>query len=112
MEALVKGWISDQSIRAFIIEVDGTPVGNCWLGHVTATSATLGIAIAEPEARGHGVGTTAMRLLLATAPGLVVTLWAYADNEVALAVYRRVGFKETGRGDRGGRRTVEMAYRG
>lgn len=83
--------------QAFMIEVDGQTVGNCWLGHLTDKSASLGIVIGERSYRGVGVGTEAMRQLLAVAGGREVTLWVLASNERALRTYRRMGFRETGR---------------
>jgi RimJ/RimL family protein N-acetyltransferase len=109
VEGLVRDWIRDPAVRPFIIRLDGVPVGNAWLGHIDGVSASLGIAIADPAARGHGVGTEAMRLLLGHAADLKrVMLWLFADNARALAVYSKLGFRETGRGVRDGRETIEM----
>lgn len=110
MDGMVSAWLRSDEVRAFTIRVDDRIVGNCWLGHIDGTSASLGINIASPADRGRGYGTQAMRLLLDEVGDLRVTLWAYADNERALTVYRKVGFVETGRGERDGRETVEMAY--
>jgi RimJ/RimL family protein N-acetyltransferase len=107
-EAVIR-WARDPMVRSYIICADGVAVGNCWLGHIDGVSATLGIAIAEPDARGRGAGTQALRLLLAHAADLDrVTLWAFVANEGALAVYRKLGFQETGRGVRDGREIIEM----
>lgn len=107
--SLLTEWVAGVRIRAFTIRLDGQRIGNCWLGHLD-TTPTLGISIGEGWARDQGYGTAAMRLLLDKAADLpVVTLWVYADNERAIHVYEQVGFRETGRGMRDGRESVEMA---
>ncbi len=64
-------------------------------------SAMLGIVIGEKSCWGQGYGQEATRLLLDYAFNLLnlhsVMLGAFAFNERALAVYRKVGFREIGR---------------
>jgi diamine N-acetyltransferase len=79
------------------------PIGNCGMQRVDTMhrNAEVGIAIGEPEARGKGYGTEAMRLLLDyafTVLGLRnVMLRVYEYNEAARRSYAKVGFKEIGR---------------
>lgn len=109
LRTLLEGWLVDPTFRAFTIRLDDRTIGNCWLGHIDGTSATVGILIGEHDAQDHGHGTAAMRLLLAEGQGLMrATLWVYADNARALAVYRKVGFVETGRAENAGRPTITM----
>jgi RimJ/RimL family protein N-acetyltransferase len=79
------------------------PIGNCGLHGVDwpNRAATVGIMIGEPDARGRGYGTEAMRLLLDyafTALGLhSVMLNVYEFNPAARRSYEKVGFREIGR---------------
>jgi RimJ/RimL family protein N-acetyltransferase len=63
--------------------------------------AEVGILIGEPDARGRGYGTEAMRLLVDyafTAAGMhSVMLWVYEFNPAARRCYEKVGFREVGR---------------
>jgi diamine N-acetyltransferase len=67
----------------------------------TNRRAEVGIVIGEPDARGRGYGTEAMRLLLDyafTAAGMhSVMLWVYEFNPAARRCYEKVGFREIGR---------------
>lgn len=79
------------------------PIGNCGLHRVDLRNrrSELGILIGEPEARGKGYGTEAMRLLCDfafTAMGLhSVMLWTYEYNVAGQRCYAKVGFREMGR---------------
>ncbi len=79
------------------------PVGRCLLFAVNQVDRTAmaGIFIGEADARGRGIGTEAMRLLLDYAFNLLnlnsVMLGVYDFNERAMASYRKVGFREIGR---------------
>mgnify|MGYP000294716975 CR=1 FL=1 len=81
----------------------GRPIGNCGLHGVDwpNRSTTVGIMIGEPDARGRGYGTEAMRLLLDyafTVLGLhSAMLNVYEFNPVARRSYEKVGFREIGR---------------
>jgi RimJ/RimL family protein N-acetyltransferase len=81
----------------------GRPIGNCGLFDVNwrHLRAEVGILIGEPDARGRGYGTEAMRLLLDyafTALGLhSVMLRVYAYNPAAVRSYEKAGFHEIGR---------------
>ncbi len=79
------------------------PVGNTGLHAVDHRNrtATFGLLIGEPAARGRGFGTEATRLVLDygfTALGLHnVMLTVYAFNHAAHRVYEKAGFVEIGR---------------
>jgi diamine N-acetyltransferase len=79
------------------------PVGNCGLHEVDLANrrTVVGIMIGEPDARGRGYGTEAMRLLLDyafTVLGLhsaMLTVFEY--NGAGRRCYEKVGFREMGR---------------
>ncbi len=79
------------------------PIGNAALHEVNHRdrSAELGIFLGEPQMRGRGYGTEAVRLLLDyafTALGLHnVMLRVYEFNPEARRAYEKAGFKEIGR---------------
>lgn len=79
------------------------PIGNCELRDVDHRnrSATIGMLIGEPDARGKGYGTEATRLLLDVAfiaLGLhSVWLTVYAFNPAGQRCYAKAGFREVGR---------------
>ncbi len=81
----------------------GHAIGNCGFHNVEVRNrrAEVGILIGEPDARGRGYGTEAMRLLVDyafTALGLhSVMLWTYEYNPAAIRCYKKVGFREMGR---------------
>lgn len=71
---------------------------------------SLGITLA-PEIRGQGIGKLLMNLVISEAqkklPGLkMITLDCFANNEIALKLYRSLGFIEYGRLPKG------LNYRG
>ena len=79
------------------------PIGNTDLREIDHRnrSASFGLLIGEPDARGKGYGTEATRLILDyafTALGLHnVLLTCYEFNLAGLRAYQKVGFKEIGR---------------
>jgi diamine N-acetyltransferase len=81
----------------------GRPVGNCGLHEVDLANrrTVVGIMIGEPDARGRGYGTEAMRLLLDyafTVLGLhSVMLTVLEYNGAGRRCYEKVGFREMGR---------------
>ncbi len=95
----------DEERHSFTIYERSTarPVGNCGLFdvHPTNRRAEVGIMIGEPDARGLGYGTEAMRLLLDyafTALGLhSVMLTVHEYNSAGRRCYEKVGFREIGR---------------
>ena len=81
----------------------GRPIGNCGLHAVDLANrrTMVGIMIGEPDARGRGYGTEAMRLLLDyafTVLGLHnVMLTVVEYNGAGRRCYEKVGFREMGR---------------
>ena len=79
------------------------PIGTCALMQVDHRHGTAAIVmlIGEPECRGRGYGTEAVRLLLDyafTALGLCnVMLGVHEDNLAGRRAYLKAGFKEIGR---------------
>lgn len=80
-----------------------TPIGNCDLREIDHRNrtATMGMLIGEPAARGKGYGTEATRLLLDvafTVHGLhSVWLTVYEYNLAGQRSYAKAGFREVGR---------------
>lgn len=78
-------------------------VGTIGLSHIDRRyrRAEYGILIGEPAARGRGIAREASRLLLDHAFGPLglcrVYLHVFPDNEPALRLYRRLGFRLEGR---------------
>ena len=81
----------------------GRAVGNCGLHEVDHRNrrAEVGIMIGEPDARGRGYGTEAMKLLLDFAFTVLgmhsVMLLVYEYNYPARRSYEKAGFREIGR---------------
>ncbi|MGI8643917.1 MAG: GNAT family N-acetyltransferase [Thermomicrobiales bacterium] len=81
----------------------GRPIGNTGLHDVDHRNrtATFGLLIGEPDARGKGYGTEATQLVLDyafTALGLHnVMLTVYEVNFAAKRVYEKAGFRQIGR---------------
>ncbi len=77
-------------------------IGSCQLNRIDRRNRTceLQIRIGDPDARGHGHGTEAVRLLLRHAFGPLgmdrVGLHALATNEAAIRAYEKVGFEREG----------------
>jgi RimJ/RimL family protein N-acetyltransferase len=93
---------SDSGITALAILWDGRHVGNVVLDKMDAFAQTarLSVYIGEPSARGAGVGLTAVFLALREAFGEKklhkVWLTVHEENETAIRLYRRLGFKREG----------------
>jgi RimJ/RimL family protein N-acetyltransferase len=96
-----EGDASEQDAR-FVVDVAGDAVGSALLFNVDtlARHAEAGISLV-PEARGRGIGTSAMRLLVEF--GFVrrnlrrIHLQAIASNAGALRSYAKAGFVVEGR---------------
>jgi RimJ/RimL family protein N-acetyltransferase len=93
----------DHDLVAFMIEVDGKPIGECSLANFDQVARTceLGIAIGDRDYQGRGYGRDAMRLLIAYGFRSFnlhkIWLEVGAGNERAVHVYRACGFVEEGR---------------
>jgi len=81
----------------------GRAIGNCGLHEVDLANrrTVVGIMIGEPDARGRGYGTEAMRLLLDYAFTVLgmhsVMLTVFEHNGAGRRCYEKVGFREMGR---------------
>jgi RimJ/RimL family protein N-acetyltransferase len=89
----------------FIIEtlLEGDPIGQVFLGSASAEdrSAELGISIGDKSRWDGGYGTDAMRTVCRFGFDMMhlhrIELGVYADNERAVHVYERIGFRTEGR---------------
>lgn len=89
-------------VRCAIKDEDDATIGVVYLTDIdqTARSAQFSIMLGEKAARGRGVGAEATRLMLAHAFDDLnlhrVWLHVLADNEAAIALYRKAGFVQEG----------------
>ncbi len=100
-------WIAsatdDAGFRARAIELDGVHVGNVVLDRIDAEAGTarLSIYVGDSADRGSGVGTRAVRAMLAQAFDALglrkVILTVHAENARAIRAYERAGFVREGR---------------
>ena len=96
---------ADDGEVAFTIyeRATGRAIGNCGLHEVDLANrrTVVGIMIGEPDARGRGYGTEAMRLLLDYAFTVLdlhsVMLTVFEYNGAGRRCYENVGFREIGR---------------
>jgi diamine N-acetyltransferase len=95
----------DETRTGFTIyeRATGRAIGNCGLHEVDLANrrTVVGIMIGEPDARGRGYGTEAMRLLLDYAFTVLgmhsVMLTVVEYNGAGRRCYEKVGFREMGR---------------
>jgi ribosomal protein S18 acetylase RimI-like enzyme len=80
--------------RCLVVSAESTPIGRVFRAAIDRTLYLLDIALV-PEARGHGIGTTLMRALVAEADrdGLTIVLHVEPDNP-AKRLYARFAFAE------------------
>lgn len=90
---------SDREVNAAIcLRSDNTHIGNIYLRDIDprAMNAALGLFIGDPEHRGQGHGSSALRLMLRHAFNDLgmhrIYLYALARNLPAIRSYQRVGF--------------------
>lgn len=105
-DAKVRDWLAGRSSGASVLLVVAEAHGDRAIGWVQAVDidrddrrADIGICLA-PAHQGMGLGTEAMRAFmahLAANEGIgKVTLRVRADNDRAIACYRRLGFRDCG----------------
>jgi len=93
----------DSLLFTIIANDDARPVGNIALQDVDYRNRTaeLGIYIGDPDARGKGFGTEAVRLMLGFGFNVLglqnVMLRVFEYNQAAIHVYEKAGFREFGR---------------
>src|SRR5580704_2639569 len=91
-----------QTVRAWMVQIDGDHVGNVVLDQIEARAATgrLSVYLGCPEARNRGIGTTAIYRALEcafSAESLYkVWLTVHAENAAAIRAYRKLGFQIEG----------------
>jgi RimJ/RimL family protein N-acetyltransferase len=95
----------------FIMEVDGRPIGECWLQRMNlprlrdafphCDQRRIDLAIADPDLWGHGCGTRAIRLLADFAltqekadAVFACDVWDY--NTRSLRAFKKAGFQVAG----------------
>jgi RimJ/RimL family protein N-acetyltransferase len=87
----------------FIIEADGRPIGRIGLNNFRPRDglASLYIFVGERDAWGKGYGRSALMALLTYGFHILnlrmIELWTLGDNERAIQLYKRCGFREDGR---------------
>jgi len=87
---------------AWVMEVDGRPIGNLGLTSIDEVNGrgTLGISIGEKGEWGRGYGTEAIRLVLGFAFGEMklrrVDLCTDEDNARGIRCYEKCGFVREG----------------
>jgi RimJ/RimL family protein N-acetyltransferase len=93
----------DRTMFTIYERATGRAIGTCGLHETELTNrrTLVGIMIGEPDARGRGYGTEAMRLLLDyafTVLGLhSVMLMVFEYNQAGRRCYEKAGFREVGR---------------
>jgi putative acetyltransferase len=100
---LEEGARSDRPDLQLVAELDGRVVGSAGLHPASQLRrrhvALIGISVA-PEAQRRGVGTALMQAMCDYADGwaqlLRIELTVFTDNERAIALYRRFGFRIEG----------------
>ncbi len=110
-----KRWLADtlRSIRKkekimIVAEVDGALVGSCEVAKdtydVSRHVGMLGVGLRR-EARGLGIGKKLVQLCLCeskkTLGTKLIRLYVFDTNEAGKSLYKKIGFKETGRIPRG-----------
>ncbi len=77
-----------------IVMVGRRPVGHLGVRE-TEASLELGMIVIDPEYQGRGIGTALIESVLERG-GMIakpVTLWVNHDNQGAIRLYRRLGFR-------------------
>ncbi|WP_428426626.1 GNAT family N-acetyltransferase [Pararhizobium sp.] len=96
------GWLMSHP-HAWIIEKDGSPIGEIRLDNMNKTDrrTLLALGIFDPSRLGQGIGPVAIALVLAHAFGTLnlhrVSLRVLAYNSRAIRAYEKCGFRVEGR---------------
>jgi ribosomal protein S18 acetylase RimI-like enzyme len=89
--------LADREDKQYIVaELDGEPVGTCWVRPLTERSGVFGGLWVDPDARGLGIGGRVMDAGLAELAlrgARVGMLGVHLDNEEGLALARTRGFR-------------------
>ena len=94
---LSSGYHAPSAVRRYAIVQHDRVIGTCRLWNAQFAGLELAIAIFDPEARGRGIGTFAVRKLCDVAFQELKThrveLGVYPDNASAIKVYEKCGFR-------------------
>lgn len=100
-EALLTNGLDSPGLLLYVIEDDGVPVGELWLGERSGPTGRI-LFVWElhvaPAFRGRGLGRAAMLLAedIAREHGLpAIELNVFGGNEVARRLYRSLGYEES-----------------
>ena len=104
LKAYIRRYIDreDALFLAILLKENDLYVGNIKLEPINwrHQNAILGIMVGAPEARGKGIGSEAILLLLRYCFEVLdlhrVGLGVTADNEAAIRCYQKIGFKKEG----------------
>jgi ribosomal protein S18 acetylase RimI-like enzyme len=88
---------SQGKYASYIIEADGVPAGWLVVAAMSCETRVVEIMVA-PELRGKGIGSAALRQVLATAAG-PVRLSVNIANGAAIRLYERLGFRKVEQDD-------------
>jgi RimJ/RimL family protein N-acetyltransferase len=89
-----------ETVRAWMVQIDGDHVGNVVLDQIGARAATgrLSVYLGSAEARNKGIGTTAIYRALECAFSAEKKVWLtiHAENAAVIRAYRKLGFQIEG----------------
>jgi RimJ/RimL family protein N-acetyltransferase len=102
--------LEDPDCALLIVEVDGQPVGQVRLDRIREDLAEISIGLA-PNARGRGIGTSALRMAASAASERLGVCGLRAlvkeENAPSLAAFAAAGFRVIGENDTG---VVELLH--
>ncbi len=89
---------SDQYVKGYIFEMDGSPCGFALLSKTFSQEAgglsvTIEEIYIEPEFRGKGLGTSFFEFLKREIPAMRFRIEVEDDNDGAKRLYERMGFE-------------------
>ena len=93
---------NSETVRAWMVQIDGDHVGNVVLDQIEARAATarLSVYLGSAEARNRGIGTTAsyraLEYAFSTENLYKVWLTVHTENAAAIGAYRKLGFQIEG----------------
>ena len=102
-QQMLESMTSDGQHYAIVLYENDTLIGNISLHQIDniGRKATTGLFIGEQEHRNKGYGSEALKLILDFGFKILnlhnIMLNVHSDNEMAIACYKKVGFREFGR---------------
>lgn len=106
-------WLEPQSLtHAVTGTLDDVPVANVCLQALAPNSLTVSRFFVHPQAGGHGVGKAALEASMEWASTRcdVVTLDVLDKDQVAIALYKKLGWRCTGEGTHTARGTAYRVF--